>query len=287
MEVLHGVTHRPETGPEGCVPRVRRPQVPCRWQRRCRETSQERAPTPWRICGVLRKAEGCPSWDGAGNAYVGWRDRAVPGALLGAGAMRGGRRRRPRRGSAPCLGAGSPVCPPSASLPGRNSRPGCSLEIIPSPLGSLLGSRDRVGRGLRWRWGRPDRPFPLPWRRLCARARRSENPCFSHVFLRGGQLRPCARTLEPRPREQRGGPCPPPPPPPPAAAPCPPHAADRRRSPAVPRWLRKGSLGGVMRDNAPALPGSSLEPRQARRPCRSLRAESDRPGAPELWQPHS
>lgn len=43
-----------------------------------------------------------------------------------AGAMRGGRRRRPRRGSAPCPGAGSPVCPPRATLPGRNSRPGCS-----------------------------------------------------------------------------------------------------------------------------------------------------------------
>lgn len=35
-----------------------------------------------------------------------------------------------------------------------------------------------MGRGLRRCWGRPDRPFSLLWRRLRARARRSENPYF-------------------------------------------------------------------------------------------------------------
>lgn len=196
MEVLAStpcVTHRPETGPECSVPRVRRPQVPCRWQRRCRETSQERAPdsvADLRPCGVPRKAEGCPSWDGAGNAYVGWRNPSIPCALLGAGAVRRGSRRRPRRGSAPCLGAGSPVCghclPRPARLSrGRNSRPGCPLEAIPSPFGSLLGSRGRVGRGPRRWWGRPDRRLPLPRRRLRATARRPEKPCFpSRFFLR-------------------------------------------------------------------------------------------------------
>lgn len=71
------------------------------------------APTPWWICGVPRKAEGCSSWDGARNVCGVERDRAVLGAPLGAGAVCGGRRRRPRRGSAPCLGAGTRYARPA------------------------------------------------------------------------------------------------------------------------------------------------------------------------------
>lgn len=64
-----------------------------------------------------------------------------------------GRERCAEGGGADLAEGRLPALEPAArydALPGRNSRPGCSLEIIPSPLGSLLGrSRGRVGRGLR------------------------------------------------------------------------------------------------------------------------------------------
>lgn len=56
-----------------------------------------------RPCGVPRKADGCLNWDGSGNVCVGWRDRAVPGARLGAGAVAEGGGADPAEGRLPAL----------------------------------------------------------------------------------------------------------------------------------------------------------------------------------------
>lgn len=158
----------------------------------------------------------------------------------------------------------APPCPACLSR-GRNYRPGCSFEIVPFPLGTLLGSRGGMGRRPRRCWGRPAPPFPRPRRRLRARARLSENPCFpTWFFLRGGGTSSQRRALEQRPREQRGGPGPPPPPP--AAAPCPPHAVGRRRSPAVPGSLWKRLTGCVLAGSCPPRPPRQLPRAPGRSP---------------------
>lgn len=119
--------------------------------------------------------------------------------------------------------------------------------------------------------------------------------------LRGRGTSSQRRALEPRPREQRGGQGPPPPPPPPAAArvrPTPLAGGDpgpcRGRSgnvfPAV--WGRVNVPPAPRQQ--PRAPGRSPFARAegraapappAGRPVRGLRADFDRPGAPELWQP--
>lgn len=115
-----------------------------------------------------------------------------------------------------------------------------------------------------------------------------KTPAFP-LFPAGTATSSQRQTLEAQPREQRGGPGPPPPPP--AAALCPPHAADRRRSPAVPRWLRTRFAGSrIMLPRAPAAPLSAgVQPLvlASRAAWPGASGESDRPGAPELWQPQS
>lgn len=62
----HPVCHTPSrNGTRGLCPAGAAPTATT--QVAAAATSQERAPTPWWICGVPSKAEGCSSWDGAGN----------------------------------------------------------------------------------------------------------------------------------------------------------------------------------------------------------------------------
>lgn len=96
----------------------------------------------------------------------------------------------PRRGSAPCLGVGSLLCPPRATLPGRNSRPGCSLEIIPSPLGSLGPEAGWAGGFGVLGANRP--PLCSPVVEAPCKGAALGKPLLSHVFIRGGQPRPSA-----------------------------------------------------------------------------------------------
>lgn len=268
------VTHRPETGPEGSVPRVRRPQLPCRWQRR-RLRRRE-----------LRLRGGFAGYpERQRDARVGWRWKCLCG-VAGPGCSR-----CTTRGRSETRRQAAQTPPRVGSLPrsrhpryarlsrGRNSRPGCALETIPSPLVTLLRSRDRVGRRLRRCWGGDTTAAFLSCGGGFVQGRGARKTPAFPLFPTGRATSSQRRTLEPQPRQQRGGPGPPPPPP--AAAPCPPHSADRRRSPTEPRWLRTRFAGRLI------MPGCDPLSWQAGPPGRGLRAESDRPGGPESWQPQS
>lgn len=135
-------------------------------------------------------------------------------------------------------------------------------------------------------------PFSRPRRRLGARARRSETPCFpTRVFLRGGELAPSGR-------EQRGGTVPGPPPSPPqalagggsgrtAAAPLPRAAPCRRQQPGGAAGLAReppAAAGLAQQDPAGRTrsPRGELPPAQLA-PSSPLRRVGTRRGCGTRW----
>lgn len=183
--------------------------------------------------------------EGRGTPEMGWRWKCLcrvarPGCSRcrtrgRSGARREAPRTPPRVGSLPWSPQLGMAAPPRATLPGQKlpSR----LLFRNCPLFSWeLGWAGGFGGA-----GSDASASFLSYGGCSVKGRGARKTPAFPLFPTGRGS--SSKTLEPRPREQRGGPGPPPPPP--AAAPRPPHAADRRRSPAVPRWLRKRFAGSV------------------------------------------
>lgn len=229
-----------------------------------------------RPCGVPGKAPGFPSWSGAENASQG-RDEAVLGVLLRAAALRGGRRRRSRfRAAAGCRLPASPHPALRSSPKTEIPFPAALSKLSPLLPGACREAGARWARGLGGAEGGSPAPF---------------SPCQDTALgkpllsLRE-ETSPQSRAVEPRSREQRGGPGPPPPLS--AAAPC--------LLQVVPRSLWKRFPGCVLAGSCcprspAALPSAGAQPPcrgagraapalPAGRPVRRLQADSDHASAP-------